>query len=434
VLLGDRSAASMYAECRSLAALLGGAPVELLWSVEDVGGGRALLSVAFNSALPPGAGYFAFGIPQDGGMVGGSALIFSVDPASPSGAHSVLKASLSVCKGSGRAHSMYMCEFCSVALLALTRVWRGAQARPQATRSWRASAWATSLRGRARWTSPARPRPCSTARRPASRRASHAAPSARLHMLSKIAAWEWQPRAPRQGAFGLVIERLVQSLASLAAPLDVMYALGPLAASGEPMAHGATRALDRLDLEGAFQASSSTAPLDVGAAAPPTGGSPPASAAAAAPARAPVGGAAAALAAAPAAAPAAWPPPAAMRLPAQVVPAVLPGTVPYPRAAASARPAPADAAAELLAAAGPDGAGAPHSGRALFAWLLLLPAAALCSLACVVALRWRRAQAFQRLDDQAVGLDVLPGSAKAQTRAQLSLVKATRELPTYASP
>ena len=249
-------------------------------------------------------------------------------------------------------------------------------------------------------------------------------------MLSKIAAWEWQPRAPRQGAFGLVIERLVQSLASLAAPLDVMYALGPLAASGEPMAHGATRALDRLDLEGAFQASSSTAPLDVGAAAPPTGGSPPASAAAAAPARAPGGGAAAA----PAATPAAWPPRAATRLPAQVVPAILPGTVPYPRAAASATPVPVNAAAALLAAAGPDSTGAQRSGRALFAWLLLLPAAALCSLACVVAMRRRRAHAFQRLDDRAVGLYVLPSSAKAQNRGQPSLVKAMHESPLYASP
>jgi len=77
----------------------------------------------------------------------------------------------------------------------------------------------------------------------------------------------------RQGAFGLVVDRLVQSPASLAAPLDVMYALGPLAADGAPMAHGAARALDRLDLQGAFQASSSTAPLDGGAAAPAAGSS-----------------------------------------------------------------------------------------------------------------------------------------------------------------
>ncbi len=138
----------------------------------------------------------------------------------------------------------------------------------------------------------------------------------------------------RQGAFGLVVDRLVQSPASLAAPLDVMYALGPLAADGAPMAHGAARALDRLDLQGAFQASSSTAPLDGGAAAPAAGSSLPASAAAAAPARAPAGGAAAA----PGAALPALPPRAATRLPVQVVPAILPGTVPYPRAAASATP------------------------------------------------------------------------------------------------
>ena len=234
----------------------------------------------------------------------------------------------------------------------------------------------------------------------------------------------------RQGAFGLVVDRLVQSPASLAAPLDVMYALGPLAADGAPMAHGAARALDRLDLQGAFQASSSTAPLDGGAAAPAAGSSLPASAAAAAPARAPAGGAAAA----PGAALPALPPRAATRLPVQVVPAILPGTVPYPRAAASATPVPVNAAAALLAAAGPDSTGAQRSGRALFAWLLLLPAAALCCLACVVALRWRRAHAFQRLDDRAVGLDVLPSSAKAQNRGQPSLVKAMHESPFYASP
>jgi len=91
VLLAGGSAASLYAKCRSLAPLLGDAPVELLWTVEDCGSGQALLSVAFDSALWPDAGYFAFGIPQDGGMVGGSALIFSIDSASPSGAPSVLK-------------------------------------------------------------------------------------------------------------------------------------------------------------------------------------------------------------------------------------------------------------------------------------------------------------------------------------------------------
>ena len=64
-----------------------------------------------------------------------------------------------------------------------------------------------------------------------------------------------------QGTFALRIERLIQSLDSLAAPLAVMYAYGPVDVHADPTAHGPARALDQLDLQAAFVPQSSTALL-----------------------------------------------------------------------------------------------------------------------------------------------------------------------------
>ena len=64
-----------------------------------------------------------------------------------------------------------------------------------------------------------------------------------------------------QGTFALRMERLIQSLDSLAAPLAVMYAYGAVDVHAEPTAHGPARALDQLDLQAAFVPQSSTALL-----------------------------------------------------------------------------------------------------------------------------------------------------------------------------
>ena len=171
-LLGASTQPSTFAACKSLAPQLLGSPIELFWTVSDIGNGGMLLSGAVDALLPLRMGYFAFGIcAPSGGMVGGSALIFKQNTSSATRARSLLclaaLPALCICK----MHSVPICLqtiandiFSPAQPLSYRLLPAGlcrktaptmcplAQGRLLTTHTWKATALGISWRARASWT------------------------------------------------------------------------------------------------------------------------------------------------------------------------------------------------------------------------------------------------------------------------------------------